>query len=156
MTYEILTITEENFPEYAAGILAIEGASFPLPWSEKAFRGELRNPVSHFWGVIEGHAIVAYLCFWSVAGEIHVMNVAVKEERRGVGYGAFLLGEMLTLGRAGGMEAAWLEVRPSNRPARRLYGKLGFEEVGRRPLYYSETREDAILMRLDFRDGGRG
>jgi ribosomal-protein-alanine N-acetyltransferase len=84
--------------------------------------------------------------------DLRIQNVAVHPRRRRQGLGRMLLDQALKTGWIDGMAGVWLEVRISNRPARRLYRMLGFREVGRRRRYYRDTGEDAILMRLAARD----
>ncbi len=84
-------------------------------------------------------------CF---AGEAHIMNVAVAPECRRCGIGEALMLELLRRSLELGAESAYLEYRPSNTAAAALYRKLGFRRVGRRPNYYRDTGEDAILMTL--------
>ena len=95
--------------------------------------------------------VVGYLCLWAVADEVHVTNLAVDPAWRGEGIGRLLLGTLLVHHRASGARRAFLEVRPGNVEARRLYRGLGFQEVGRRRGYYVDTGEDALLLeaRLD-------
>jgi ribosomal-protein-alanine N-acetyltransferase len=141
-------------------VLEIERASFRSPWSRQAFLHELeRNRVASLWvarGEYPGDApdpasVVGYLCLWTVADEVHVTNLAVHPARRGVGVGRLLLGTLLAHHRAQGARRAFLEVRPANVEARRLYAGLGFQEVGRRRGYYVDSGEDALLLeaRLD-------
>jgi ribosomal-protein-alanine N-acetyltransferase len=141
-------------------VLRIERASFHTPWSRQAFVHELeRNRVAGLWvaraeragGNESLRAVVGYLCLWAVADEVHVTNLAVDPGWRGEGVGRLLLGTLLAHHRALGARRAFLEVRPANVEARRLYETLGFREVGRRRGYYVDTGEDALLMeaRLD-------
>jgi ribosomal-protein-alanine N-acetyltransferase len=140
-------------------VLEIERASFRTPWSRQAFLHELeRNRVAGLW-VARGErsregstaSVVGYLCLWAVADEVHVTNLAVHPARRGEGVGRLLLGSLLAYHRTLGARRAFLEVRPGNAEARRLYESLGFKEVGRRRGYYVDTGEDALLLeaRLD-------
>lgn len=137
-------------------IFAIEKASFPTPWSRWIFLAELTQPVSHF--LVVGPAppepwqLWGYLVFWVVADEMHLLNLAVHPEQRGRGLGRTLLTEALAQARAQGAQVAWLEVRPSNGPARALYASFGFKEVGLRPGYYDDTQEDAILLALEWEE----
>jgi ribosomal-protein-alanine N-acetyltransferase len=141
-------------------VLEIERASFPTPWSRQAFVHELeRNRAASLWvaraerpGDAAGAgAVVGYLCLWAVADEIHVTNLAVDPAWRGEGIGRLLLATLLVRHRAVGARRAFLEVRPDNVEARRLYEGLGFHQVGRRRGYYVDTGEDALLLeaRLD-------
>lgn len=148
-----LAITKENIHSYLDSILEIEKASFISPWSANAFVQEVRNSVSNFWAAVgEGGELEGYICFWLFDREIQLINIAVHSEKRKKGIGENLLREMIRVGRLKGMEQVWLEVRPSNLVARRLYEKLGFTAVGRRPLYYRDTDEDAIVMSLNLLD----
>jgi ribosomal-protein-alanine N-acetyltransferase len=85
-----------------------------------------------------------------VLEEMHIINLAVHPEHRRKGIARRLLTEGLAQARALGAELAWLEVRPSNAPARVLYESFGFKEVGRRPRYYDDTNEDALLLTLEW------
>lgn len=146
----LIKITAENLGRFEEGILEIETASFPSPWTADAFREEARRSFSHLWVLVENSDVVGYVCFWVMAGEVHLMNIAVHPENRCKGLGRYLLHRMIAAGIRGGARCALLEVRPSNVSARTLYKKSGFREVGRRPKYYRDTGEDAILMVLDF------
>jgi [ribosomal protein S18]-alanine N-acetyltransferase len=141
-------------------VVRIERASFPTPWPRQAFLHELeRNRVAALWVArAEGSdeaggaaPVVGYLCLWIVADEVHVTNLAVDPAWRGEGIARFLLATLLARHRAAGARRAFLEVRPGNVEARRLYEGLGFREVGRRRGYYVDTGEDALLLeaRLD-------
>ncbi|MEW6668880.1 MAG: ribosomal protein S18-alanine N-acetyltransferase [Thermodesulfobacteriota bacterium] len=144
----IMDITQGNCESYLDAIMEIERLSFPTPWSRNAFVQELKNPVSHLWALLEGGALLGYMCFWMFDSEIQLINVAVHPEKRGRGLGLFLMEKMIETGVANGMHKIWLEVRTSNLRAQRLYDKLGFVTVGRRRLYYRDTNEDAIVMSL--------
>src|SRR5262245_59324337 len=142
-------------------VVRIERASFHTPWSRQAFLDELeRNRVAALWvaraaGSDEATGgaapVVGYLCLWVVADEVHVTNLAVDPAWRGGGIARFLLGTLLAHHRVAGARRAFLEVRPGNVEARRLYEGLGFQQVGRRRGYYVDTGEDALLLeaRLD-------
>lgn len=84
--------------------------------------------------------------FWLMADEAHISTIAVHPDWRGLGLGEWLLLALLEAGQALGAETATLEVRPSNEPALALYQKYQFEEVGRRPRYYSDNDEDALIF----------
>ena len=145
----LVTITEENFQSFLHEILEIEELSFPSPWSVHAIRSEIENPISHLWAVIMGKVTSGYICFWMFDSEIQLMNVAVHPHDRGKGLGHYLLKEMIETGVCKGMRQIWLEVRPSNVVAKGLYERLGFEEAYRRPGYYPDNHEDAIVMSLN-------
>ena len=79
-----------------------------------------------------------------------ILNLAVHPEHRRRGLARRLLAEGLAQARTSGAELAWLEVRTSNLAAQALYASFGFKEVGRRPRYYDDTQEDALLLTLDW------
>jgi [ribosomal protein S18]-alanine N-acetyltransferase len=132
-----------------SAVAAVERASYQFPWSEGIFRDCVR--VGYLCRVVEvsdviiGHGIVS-----TGAGEAHILNVCVRPEFRCRGVGRQLLRYLLERSRALGMAEAFLEVRPSNTTAIRLYQSLGFEQVGVRRGYYQATngREDAAVLRL--------
>lgn len=128
-------------------VLAIESASFPSPWTEENFRHEiLANPRA--WNVVlrDGGVVAAYACCYLVADELQINDLAVDPDRRSRGWGGAILDALLAEARARGASRATLEVRPSNAAGRRLYRSRGFRAVGRRPGYYADTGEDALLM----------
>jgi [ribosomal protein S18]-alanine N-acetyltransferase len=138
-----------NFPVYVEAILEIEKASFSSPWSMNAFKAETENHISNLWVLVSDSIVSGYICFWILENEIQLLNLAIHPEMRGNRLGKFLLTRMIEKGISKGTKNIWLEVRPSNLVARALYKKTGFIEVGIRPGYYSETKEDAILMSLE-------
>ncbi len=133
-------------------ILAIEKESFPTPWSRWTFLAELKQTVGHFLvagpSTLEPWELWGYIVFWVVADEMHILNLAVHPQHRRRGIAWNLLVAALNQAKDQGARVAWLEVRPSNNAARTLYESFGFEEVGRRPGYYDDTKEDAILLAL--------
>jgi len=145
----LIRLNQEAFTLYRDQILAIEEASFPSPWTARAFLEETRNPVSHFWSLKEEEKILGYICFWMFAAEVHLLNIAVHPQHRRRGLGTSLLEKMQRFAMVHGVEKIYLEVRPSNKAARRFYLKAGFKEKGRRRRYYTDTGEDAIIMALD-------
>ena len=144
----LIEINNENYHLYIEQILEIENLSFFSPWSYQAFLEELRNPISHLWGIIEDKALSGNLCFWMFDREIQLINLAVHPEKRSRGLGHYLLTKMIEECISKGIPNIWLEVRRSNLAAKHLYVKLGFEPVGCRPRYYKDSNEDAIIMAL--------
>jgi ribosomal-protein-alanine N-acetyltransferase len=129
-------------------VVAIERSSYQFPWSEGIFRDCLR--VGYFCRVIEvGGDIAGYGIMSIGAGEAHILNVCVRTEYRGRGLARRVLLYLIDRARNAGMYEAFLEVRPSNTTAARLYHALGFEPVGVRRGYYQATsgREDAAVLR---------
>jgi ribosomal-protein-alanine N-acetyltransferase len=133
---------------------AIDMLSFSLPWPERSFRFEVaENEVARAW-VAEAEVngaprIVAMLVLWLAADEAHIATVAVHPDFRQRGIGSRLVTEALEAARAEGARRAFLEVRERNAAAQEMYRKFGFEVTGRRPRYYRDTGEDAILMTLE-------
>lgn len=128
-------------------VLAIEQESFPTPWSRENFLFEIRsNPFARNLVIRLERQVLAYTCVWILGGELKINNIAVDAAWRGRGLGASLLARVLENARARGCAHAELEVRPSNRIARRLYERYGFREARRRKGYYQDTQEDAIVM----------
>ncbi|HEX3847761.1 MAG TPA: ribosomal protein S18-alanine N-acetyltransferase [Steroidobacteraceae bacterium] len=129
-------------------IVAVERDAYQFPWSEGIFRDCLR--VGYVCRVVDVGGDMAGYGIMSVgAGEAHILNVCIGAEYRCRGLGRKLLLYLLDRARAAGMYEAFLEVRPSNTTAARLYHSLGFEQVGVRRGYYQATvgREDAAVLR---------
>jgi len=139
----------------------IEKSSFSRPWSKISFLQELTcdsswnyalkyngssHPSDHRSPIIAG-----YICFRMILEEMHVFRIAVDEKWRRKGIAHWMLAKCI--GKATGMGAveAILEVRSSNGPALRLYEKNGFCIAGKRPDYYPETREDALILKKTVR-----
>jgi [ribosomal protein S18]-alanine N-acetyltransferase len=135
-----------------AEVFAVERASYPFPWSEGIFRDCLR--VGYVCRVLAlGSEVIGYGVMSVGAGEAHVLNLCVADAHRCRGLGRRMLGYLLERGVAAGMSEAFLEVRPSNAAAIRLYQAVGFEQVGMRRGYYQAVggREDAAVLRLALR-----
>lgn len=139
-------------------VAAVERASYEFPWSEGIFRDCLR--VGYLCRVAElDREIVAYGVAAMGAGEAHILNLCVRGDLRGRSIGRQMLLLLLERSRQAGMEAVFLEVRPSNPHAIALYQSVGFVQVGLRKGYYQAPgngREDALVLRLglaDDRDG---
>jgi len=131
-------------------VLAIEQRSFPTPWSKKAFISEITDNIFASYMVVEkGDKIVGYGGMWVFLDEAHITNIAVAPENRRTGIGEFILKQLIATAVAGGAKRMTLEVRASNHAAQRLYEKMGFERKGLRKGYYTDLREDAIIMWKD-------
>ena len=129
------------------GVMAVEHDSFRTPWSRLAFEEELGlNRLARYLVAVDGDCVVGYAGAWLVINEVHVTNVAISLSRRREGIGRLLMESLLELARENGLESMTLEVRVSNTAARRLYKELGFVEAGLRKNYYSETKEDALIL----------
>jgi len=128
-------------------VLAIERVSFVTPWTRAAFCYEIeQNKVARCTVMRAGERVVGYVCLWEIGHEIHITNLAVHPEWRRRGVGKRLLALTMAEGGGRGVTLAFLEVRPSNTHALRLYESLGFQVIGRRSGYYFDTGEDALVM----------
>jgi len=145
---DLVPVTRENQDTFLDGILEIETLSFPSPWSSGAFKQEIDNPISHLWAMIADGSLAGYICFWMFDTEIQLINIAIHPQWRGTGCGKHLITKMIETGVSRGIHQIWLEVRVSNMAAQQLYHGLGFEAVGRRRGYYTDTKEDAMIMTL--------
>jgi ribosomal-protein-alanine N-acetyltransferase len=128
-------------------VLAIERRAFRQPWSRAFFEKELGASQARLVVALADDAIAGYTCRWRVADEVHLLNVAVGPESRGLGIGRRLVEAVIEEGRATGARVVYLEVRAGNVVARRLYRDLGFRALGIRRAYYGPG-QDAIVMEL--------
>ena len=135
---------------HVAAVAALEKVCFTDPWSESSVAYELRNPLSLWLVAEEDDRLVGYIGSQTVPPESDVMNVAVLPECRRRGIAEQLILELCRLLAENGNETLTLAVRASNAPAIALYEKLGFIQVGRRPNYYRNPREDAHILRKTF------
>lgn len=134
-------------------VMKIEKDSFPTPWSPQMFRQEMNFPLSRCLvarASIGGKAaLFGYIVFWIVADEMHIHNLAVRGDCRRCGIASGLVAEALKLSRREGALIGHLEVRQFNLAAQRLYENFGFIAKGVRRGYYTDTREDALVMCVD-------
>ncbi|MBK7249525.1 MAG: ribosomal protein S18-alanine N-acetyltransferase [Gammaproteobacteria bacterium] len=129
-------------------VLAIERAAYAFPWSEGIFRDCVR--VGYTCRAVElAGELIGYGILSAGAGEAHILNICVREEFRCRGVGRRLLEHLMALAREEGMSEVFLEVRPSNTAAIRLYQSLGFRQIGMRRGYYQASggREDAVVLK---------
>lgn len=127
-------------------VLIIENTSFSTPWSREAFDRDMNNDMAMYLCIEYDKKVVAYAGFWKVFDEAHVTNVAVLPEYRGKGISKVLMHSLFNLASTNYINRMTLEVRESNYIAINLYTKLGFENCGKRPNYYRQPLEDAIIM----------
>lgn len=128
-------------------VAALEKLCFSDPWSVSSIASELDNPLSLWLVWEEDGAAAAYLGVQRVPPQADVMNVAVSPALRRRGIARALFAELER--RLPEIEELFLEVRASNSGAIALYRTLGFEQVGRRPNYYLDPREDALILRKE-------
>jgi ribosomal-protein-alanine N-acetyltransferase len=125
----------------------IERASYPTPWSRAMFAAELQKPSSLAIGAcLESGELVAYAIVSRYVDAWHVMNIAVAPNFRRRGVAKTLLERVFEITAADGQRGYTLEVRVSNAEAIRLYERVGFEARGIRRGYYTDNREDALIM----------
>ena len=131
-------------------VAALEARCFPDPWSRNSIAGELDNPLSLWLVALDGQTVVGYVGSQTVLGEVDMMNLAVSPAARRQGVARRLVQALLAALEARGAYQLTLEVRVSNQPALALYAGLGFTQVGRRPGYYLQPREDALILRKEW------
>jgi ribosomal-protein-alanine N-acetyltransferase len=129
------------------GVLRIEEAVFPQPWSHRLFVEELSQRKSRAYRAAwVGREIVGFAGQMFIDEESHVNNIAVGPDWQGRGLGAVLLLDLVRTGMARGARHLTLEVRVGNGPALALYGRFGLAPVGVRPNYYPVSGDDALVM----------
>ena len=134
-----------------AAIEEIERRSYRTPWSRSMFAGELAKPSSLCLGAFgeEPERLVGYLIISRYVDAWHVMNIAVDVDYRRRGVATALLDRLFELTAGDGRRGYTLEVRVSNGDAIRLYERMGFKARGVRRGYYTDNREDALIMWRD-------
>ena len=137
-------------------VMAIEKVSFPNPWHESTFRGEIQNVTISF-PLVAVHTtlnkVIGYIVFWLIGEEVQINNIAVHADFRRLGIGEQVLRQVIEQVRWRGARFVTLEVRPSNRGAMSLYKKLGCRLLGVRKNYYSNPPEDAFVLGLSIGAG---
>jgi ribosomal-protein-alanine N-acetyltransferase len=129
----------------------IEQRAYPTPWSRSMFASELAKPTSICLGAFEGEELVGYVINSRYVDAWHIMNVAVDPDHQRRGVASRLLERLFELTRDDERRGYTLEVRVSNEGAIDLYERLGFEPRGIRRGYYTDNREDALIMWRDSR-----
>lgn len=127
-------------------VYIIETECFSHPWSKKSIESEINNDTSLFLVATENDEVIGYIGMSTVIDEGYIFNVAVKSTQRKKGIASALINELITYGKKNNFCFITLEVRESNEPAISLYSKFGFIKVGERKNYYSDPKENAILM----------
>ena len=141
--------------EYVPQVAALEKVCFSTPWSESSIGGELQNQWAIWLVALEGDALAGYLGVQYGPDGADIMTIATAPAFRGRGVGRALIAEMAARLKTMGLQWLTLEVRPSNTAALGLYEAMGFQQVGRRPRYYRDPVDDAILMTLFFEEEGK-
>ncbi|SHN52138.1 ribosomal protein S18-alanine N-acetyltransferase [Desulfovibrio litoralis] len=135
-------------------VCALETLCFPTPWSEEQINSSLNDSFFSMFGAKQNDELLGYIALYHPLtefgdNEIEILNLAVKPEYRRQGLGKQLLNIMLQTANKMGIIRAVLEVRKGNISAINLYKSIGFQQVGLRPRYYSNTNEDALILALD-------
>lgn len=139
-----IRIMDEND---AVEVAKISKLSFSSPWSTESYIQEIKNPVALYLVAVINDDIVGFIGTWNVLDESHITNVAVHPNFRKQKIGSLLLENLInTCEKQHNTSSFDLEVRASNIPAQRLYSKFNFKNNGIRKGYYTDNREDAILM----------
>jgi ribosomal-protein-alanine N-acetyltransferase len=143
----------EMSPSDLDGVMAIEEVSFPTPWSREMFLEDFPRDFSDT--LVAAGAedeVLGYAVCWTLAGESHLLNIAVHPARRGRGIGRALLSECIRRAAGAGASRVFLEVRAGNEAAQRLYRSMGFGFRGIRKGYYTDTGEDAVIFDREVRE----
>jgi ribosomal-protein-alanine N-acetyltransferase len=140
-------VVERMRLEDVPAVHEIERLSFRTPWPPYAFEQELRgNRLAHYVVARAGDRVVGFAGVWLMVDDAHITTFGVHPDWRRQGIGRQLLLNLVELARTIRARRMTLEVRASNEAAQTLYREYGFEEVGRRPKYYTDDGEDAIIM----------
>ena len=145
---DILFLRRMEEPDLAI-VCEIEDLSFPNPWKESIFRGEIHNePISFPFVIVHRfqNRIIGYIVFWHVSEEVHINNIAIHPDFRRQGIAESVLRNVLDQLQKKGASFVTLEVRPSNAAAISLYEKLEFRPLCVRKDYYRTPREDALIL----------
>lgn len=140
-------MNREDIPQ----VTEIDREAFPNQWPPANYERELKNGLAHYIvaGDKGGQYIKGFAGLWMLVDEAHITNIAVREKHRRRGIGEGLLIGIIELAIELGAQLITLEVRASNSEAQKLYAKYGFVRVGLRRGYYTDNREDAVLMSIE-------
>ena len=146
MSFELRRMKVED----VKAVAQLDRLSFSLPWPERSFHFEVTaNPASRCWVAESRGQIIGVIVAWLLVDEIHIATIATHPDFRRQGIAQALLAHVLRTGAEEGAVSSFLEVRASNFSAQAMYRKFGYEAAGRRPRYYKDNDEDAILMTLE-------
>ncbi len=129
-------------PEHIDGVVAVENTCFCSPWSRQDLEKQLELETSHFSVAVIDDKVVGYMGLQIFSGGGYVTNIAVLPEYRRQGIARMLINEQMK----NDMDFITLEVRESNIPAIKLYTEAGFKNAGIRPNFYSNPKENALIM----------
>ncbi len=132
--------------EHISDILFIEEMCFEDPWNEQMFLGELEHENVYYFIIIKDNKPVGYIGFWHIVDEGHITNICIDKTLQKQGLGTKLMEYAIEAMKSLEIIATTLEVRQSNLKAINFYNKLGFTSEGVRKNYYSNPKEDAVIM----------
>lgn len=128
-------------------VMDIEKICFTTPWAKESFEREIRdNQLAKYLVIEDNDKIVGYGGMWIIIDEGHITNIAIHKDFRNRKLGSLLVKSMIEYAENLGIHRMTLEVRESNMAAQGLYSKFGFKPCGKRPKYYGDNNEDAIIM----------
>lgn len=145
-------VIEEMKEEDIDGVFEVEKNCFEDYWSKDSFKKELNNNLAKYLVAKVDEKIAGYVGIWFVVDEGHITNVAVHENFRGKKIGDKLIKRLVEVCKDNNIVSMTLEVRASNVVAQNLYRKYGFKMAGIRKEYYSNNKEDAIIMWNDIKE----
>ena len=146
---QIAKMTDHDIRE----VMAVERWVFTTPWTESMFKQEVRGVFnSRAVTARLGQRLVGYRIAWFIEDEVHLVNIAVHPDFQSRGVGSRLLTHLLEEALTADKRIVTLEVRESNASAQRFYRSFHFHTIGIRKGYYSDNREDALLMALDLEE----
>ena len=143
---EIRRMEMKDIPE----VVEIDRSSFTLPWTERSYKYEVQeNSAARCWVTMVDERVASMLVLWLIVDEAHIATIATHPQFRRRGFARQILIKSLVSARGEGALKSLLEVRARHVIAQKIYCDIGFVEVGRRPMYYRDNGEDAVLMTLE-------
>ena len=143
---EIRRMEMKDIPE----VVEIDRSSFTLPWTERSYKYEVQeNSAARCWVTMVDGRVASMLVLWLIVDEAHIATIATHPQFRRRGFARQILIKSLVSARGEGALKSLLEVRARHVIAQKIYCDIGFVEVGRRPMYYRDNGEDAVLMTLE-------
>ncbi|OGO79674.1 MAG: ribosomal-protein-alanine N-acetyltransferase [Chloroflexi bacterium RIFOXYD12_FULL_57_15] len=135
-------------------VVEIDRSSFTLPWTERSYKYEAQeNSAARCWVTMVDGRVASLLVLWLIVDEAHIATIATHPQFRRRGFAKRMLIQSLVSAREEGALKSLLEVRARHVVAQKIYCDIGFVEVGRRPMYYRDNGEDAVLMTMEDLDG---
>lgn len=127
-------------------VVEVSNLSLKETWNKDSFTKEITNPMAKYLVAQADNKIIGFAGLWVICDEGHITNIAVHPQYRGNGIGSKLVESLINNSNSWYINSLTLEVRATNEIAQNLYKKYGFKEEGIRKNYYSDNKEDAIIM----------